>query len=90
MYNEILELEEYCKKIGVIVHKETFLDGYCLKFNNGGDVVQHRGSYGCNCGCVEFGYTGFKKTDFKATTLPCAKSFIYRHRTELNEATGNE
>lgn len=59
MYDEILKLEQYCKRIGVKVKKERLYEGWALRFNNGGDVVQHRGSYGSRCGCVEFGYTGF-------------------------------
>ena len=85
MYNEILELEMYCKEIGVKVKKERLIDGYVLKFKNGGDVVQHIGSYGSRSGCVEFGYTGFTSTDFKATPLKNAKAFVKRNKDKLNK-----
>ena len=85
MYKEILELEKYCDDIGVETRKETLLDGYVLRFNNGGDVVQHQGSYGGKAGCVEFGYTGFEEVDFKATLLEKAKEFVAEHKYELNE-----
>lgn len=84
MYKEILELAEYCEKIGVEIEKENFIDGYALRFKNGGDVVQHRGSYGSKSGCVEFGYTGFPRTDFHTTPLKEAKAFVKRHKDKLN------
>lgn len=87
MYKEILELEKYCNNIGVVVRKETNFDGYTLRFNNGGDVIQCTGSYGSRHGCVEFGYTGFETVDFKATPLEKAKQFVAEHGYELNEVT---
>jgi hypothetical protein len=90
MYKEILELEIYCDEIGVETRKEEILDGYVLNFNNGGDVVQHQGSYGSKVGCVEFGYTGFETIDFYATPLKDAKDFVLKHKDELNEVTENE
>ncbi len=40
-YKEIVELYEYCKSIGVHAEKSLFLDGLCIRFENGGDIVQH-------------------------------------------------
>jgi hypothetical protein len=90
MYKEILELEEYCNEIGVAVRKETLYDGYILRFNNSGDVIQHSGSYGCRCGCVEFGYTNHETIDFYATPLKAAKVFIFKHKDELNKVREGE
>ena len=83
MYDEILELEQYCAEVGVKTTREKILDGYCLRFAVG-DVVQHSASYGSNVGCVEFGYTGFEKVDFEATNLINAKKFIKQNRSVLN------
>ncbi len=87
MYEEILELEKYCNKIGVVTEKVGLLDGWCLYFNNGGDVVQHSGSYGSKNGCVEFGYTGFT-LDFKAMSLKDAKGFVRHRKDSLNNKVG--
>lgn len=84
MYNEILELEKYCNEIGVKTRKISYFGGWALYFQKG-DVIQHRGSYGNNAGCVEFGYTGFEEVDFKATTLENAKEFVKTNKDILNE-----
>lgn len=84
MYKEIIELKDYCEKIGVVVREENLFDGWILRFNNGGDVVQHFGSYGSHNGCVEFGYTGFY-LDFQATPLKNAKAFVKRNKEKLNK-----
>lgn len=89
MYEEILELEKFCSEIGVDTEKIPLLDGYCLKFNNGGDVIQHSGSYGSKNGCVEFGYTGFT-IDFKAIPLKAAKDFIKRKKNSFNNRIGGK
>ena len=86
MYKEILELKKYCNKIGVNCSYERLLDGFAIRFKNGGDVVQHFGSYGSESGCVEFGYTGFKRTDFHATPLKKAKEFVKRNKYKLNRS----
>lgn len=64
MYKEILELAKFCEENGIEIVQGELLDGYGLRFNNGGDVVQHMGSYGNSRGCVEFGYTGFFRSRF--------------------------
>ncbi len=84
MYKEILELKDYCDKIGVAVKQERLIDGYALRFNNGGDVVQHMGSYGNDAGCVEFGFTNLG-LDFCATPLKHAKEFVKRNKDKLNK-----
>lgn len=64
MYNEIEELYEYCKGLKIPCKLEPLYDGYKLVLPNGGDFVQHYGSYGSSDGCVEpaigceFDYTG--------------------------------
>lgn len=90
MYKEILELEKYCNEIGVECKGEKHFDGYVLRFNNGGDVIQCTGSYGSRHGCVEFGYTGYEGMDFKACTLENAKAFVELAKDKLNEVTENE
>ena len=82
MYKEILELKKYCDKIGVSCICERFIDGYALRFNSGGDVVQHRGSYGSNAGCVEFAIGS--RRDYKATILSRAKNLVKRWKDKLN------
>lgn len=84
MYTEILELKDYCEKIGVVVREERLFDGYVLRFKNGGDVIQHYGSYGNNAGCVEFGLTG-SRLDYCATPLKNAKAFVKRNKEKLNK-----
>jgi hypothetical protein len=85
MYKEILVIEDYCKKNGVKIKKKKLFDGYVLRFNNGGDVAQHGGTYGSNQGCVEFGFTGFSFIDFNACNIQEALSFIELHKDELNK-----
>lgn len=81
-YKEINELYEYCKKIGIHAEISPFLDGFCIRFNNGGDVVQHMGSYGSGCGCVEPAIGS--RLDYKAVSLNNAKSLMRRHKADLN------
>ena len=80
-YNEIIELYEYCQKIGVEAKISPLFDGFCIRFKNGGDVVQHFGSYGKDC-CVEFAIGS--SVDYKATSLKNAKSLVRRHKEKLN------
>ena len=81
-YSQIKELYEFCKEHEVKCELETLFDGYVIKFNHrrGGDVVQHRGSYGSQSGMLEFGFTGYDEVDFKPVTLTEAKDFIARHK----------
>ena len=89
MYEEIKRLREYCDKIGIYTLLLNHGDGYILRFVKG-DAVQHRYSYGCDDGCVEFGYTG-SRIDYKATTLKNAKAFVKRNKDYLNmEVKQNE
>ena len=81
-YNEIIELYEYCKKIGVHAEMSPMFDGFCIRFKNGGDVIQHFGSYGSDCGCVEPAIGS--RLDYTAVPLKNAKSLIRRHKEELN------
>lgn len=85
MYKEILELAKFCEENGIEIVQGELLDGYGLRFNNGGDVVQHMGSYGNSRGCVEFGYTGFSEVDFTATPLEKAKEFLKANKDTLNQ-----
>lgn len=88
-YNEIHELYEYCKKIGVIAEKSPLYDGFIIRFKNGGDVIQHYRSYGSVCGCVEFAIGS--RADYKATSLKYAKTLIRRNKEKLNcELKGGE
>ena len=82
-YKEILELHKYCKKIGVHTELRRLYDGYHILFKNGGDVIQHRYSYGSACGYVEptFG----SDWDYSAVSLQKAKELIRRHKDKLNK-----
>lgn len=81
-YKEILALERFCNEIEIAVEKEPFLDGWALRFKNGGDVVQHRFSYGGKRGCVEFAVG--RQGDFGATGIEKAKKFVEKYKDELN------
>ena len=81
-YKEIIELYEYCQKIGVEAEKTTLYDGFIIRFNNGGDVVQHFGSYGSDIGCVEFACDS--KIDYQSCSLDNAKRFVRRNKDKLN------
>lgn len=81
-YNEILALHEYCKKIGVEATISPFFDGYCIRFNNGGDFIQHRGSYGHDSGCVEPAISC--RLDYTAVPLKNARALVKRHKEKLN------
>lgn len=82
MYKEILELYEYCKKIGINATIEQLFDGYKITFPNGSDVIQHIYSYGAYDGCVEPAINS--KLDFTAVSLKNAKQLIKRHKERLN------
>jgi hypothetical protein len=83
MYQEIKELSKYCEKIGVKHIFESFLDGYAIRFNNGGDFVQHRGSYGNKFGCVEPAGVS-KRLDYTAVKLKNAKRLVKVYKNKLN------
>ena len=81
-YNEILELHEYCNKIGVLATLEKMWDGYAIRFPCGADFVQHRCSYGSMCGCVEPAIGC--RLDYTAVSLESAKRIVAYHKTRLN------
>lgn len=81
-YNEIIKLYKYCEKIGVHAEISPLLGGFCIRFKNGGDVIQHDGSYGRDCGCVEPAIGS--RLDYTAVPLKNAKSLIRRHKEKLN------
>jgi hypothetical protein len=83
-YKEILELHKYCEKTGVECRLEKLYDGYALRFNNGGDFVQHKGSYGCDVGCVEPAIEC--RLDYSAVPLKNAIELVRRHKDRLNKA----
>lgn len=83
-YTEIKELHEYCKKIKVISILEPIFDGYAIRFPNGSDFIQHRGSYGAEHGCVEPAI-GNCKYDYTAVTLERAKKLVRRYKRKLNK-----
>lgn len=83
-YEEILKLHTYCEKTGVECRLEKFLDGYAIRFNNGGDFIQHRGSYGCTVGCVEPAIGS--RLDYTAVPLKNAIELVRRHKDKLNKA----
>lgn len=78
-YNEIWELFTWLMEEGFPCTIEHYLDGAIIELVHG-DVVQHRGSYGSQIGCVEFGYTGFEDIDFCAMPLDKAKAIFLNNR----------
>ncbi len=85
-YHEILELHVYCQKIGVHSEIKPMFDGFRIDFPNGGDFIQHHGSYGNDCGCVEpcIGC----RLDYTAVELKKAKSLVRRYKRQLNRRNG--
>ena len=83
-YREILKLYKYCQKTGVECRLEKIFDGYAIRFNNGGDFIQHHGSYGCDCGCVEPAIGS--RLDYTAVPLQNAIALVRRHKDKLNKA----
>lgn len=82
LYNEILELYEYCNKIGVQATLEKMWDGYAIRFPCGADFVQHNGSYGSKAGFVEPAIGC--KLDYTAVSLKSAKRLVEYHKNRLN------
>lgn len=82
-YKEIHCLYFYCLKIGLKVEISELFDGYKLSFPNGGDFVQHYGSYGSAVGCVEPAIGS--RLDYTAVSLTSAKSLVKRHRERLSK-----
>jgi hypothetical protein len=87
-YKEIHGLYEYCIKIGIEATISKMFDGYAIRFNNGGDFVQHFGSYGCNVGCVEPAIGC--RLDYSAVPLEKAKSLVRYHKDKLNKCEKGE
>lgn len=81
-YKEILQLKEYCDKIGVEYVIENIFDGYAIRFNNGGDFVQHFGSYSSNAGYIEPAIGC--RADYTAVTLKNAKRLFKKYKEKLN------
>lgn len=82
-YTEIKALFRYCRKTGIDCAIMPFKDGYKIVFPNGGDVVQHSGSYGADNGCVEFAIGS--RADYKATALRNAKQIARRNKDRLSK-----
>lgn len=82
-YKEILELYDYCIKQGINAELESLYDGYKIVFANGGDVVQHKYSYGGETGRVEPAINS--KLDYTAVNLRAAKALLKRHKKRLNK-----
>lgn len=87
-YPEIIKLYNYCIKIGVEAVLMELYDGFIIRFNDGSDFVQHHGSYGCNCGCVE-PQIGCKE-DYTAVDLKRAKSMVFWLKRKLNRSIEND
>ena len=80
-YKEILELKEYCDKLGIENTLVTMYDGYSIRFKKGGDFIQHQYSYGYDCGCVEPAIGS--RLDYSAVELKKAKSLVKRWKDKL-------
>ena len=81
-YKEIHELFEYCEEIGIDATLEQLFDGFTIRFPNGGDFVQHGGSYGSHNGCVEPAIGS--QFDYTAVHLDKAKTLVKYHKERLN------
>ena len=82
-YKEIVELFKYCVKIGVNANFEPLFDGFAIRFPNGSDFIQHRGSFGHDSGCVEPAIGC--KWDYTAVPLKKAKALVRYHKDRLNK-----
>lgn len=82
-YTAILDLHEYCLKIGVEARLEPCWEGYAIRFNSGGDFVQHGFSYGGDIGCVE-PQIGCR-ADYHPVSLKNAKALVRRYKDRLNK-----
>ena len=87
-YSEIIKLYKYCEKTGVECQLEKLFDGYAIRFNNGGDVIQHHGSYGCDFGCVEPAIGS--RLDYTAVPLKKAMALVRRYKDKLNKVKEGE
>ena len=86
-FEEIKELYEYCKVIGVKATLEPFFDGYVLRFIKG-DFAQHSGTHAGRFGLIEPNIRC--KYDFNGVTLEDAKHLVKQYKNELNrEKKGN-
>lgn len=81
-YKEIIQLFEYCQKIGVKATLKELFDGYKICFPSGHDFVQHRFSYYSIDGYVEPAIGC--EDDYTAVTLENAKRLVKQHREKLN------
>lgn len=80
-YKEILELYEYCKKLSLPATLERMFDGFTIRFPNGEDFIQFKGSYGYDRGCVEPGIGC--RLDYSAVPLKKAKALVKYHKERL-------
>jgi hypothetical protein len=67
MYEEILEIENFCKDNNINTVKTPLWGGWKLEFDDGADIVQHSFSY-MNGECVE--PAGFGE-DIDYCPIPC-------------------
>lgn len=82
-YKEIKELFEFCEEIGIEATLEPLYDGFAIFFPNGGDFVQHGGSYGSHIGRVEPAIGC--QLDYTAVHLDKAKALVRDHKDRLNK-----
>ena len=80
-FNEIRELFEYCRAIGVKATLEPFFDGYVLRFVRG-DFAQHSGTHAGRYGLLEPNIRC--KYDFNGVTLEDSKRLVRKYKDELN------
>lgn len=83
-YKEIIELYEFCKEQGIAVSLERLFGGFIVRFPNGDDFVQHKGSYGADRGCVEPAIDC--EMDYSPVSLEDAKELVVQHKERLREA----
>lgn len=80
-YNEIQQLYEYCKEIGVNATLSPYSDGFVLHFVRG-DFAQHSGTKGGRYGLLEPFIRC--KFDLQGVTLEDAKRLVKQYKNELN------
>lgn len=85
-YPEIIDLFEYCKRIGIDVELEESYDGFMLRFKNGSDFIQHRCSYGAADGCVEPSIGS--RCDYMPVSVETAKRLVRYRKRILNSWNG--
>lgn len=82
-YTEICALFHFCADLGIKCTIESLHDGYAVRFPDGSDFAQHRGTYGGTEGCVEPAI-GDDEFDYSAVGLNLAKELVKKYKGKLS------